>query len=197
MLGQTRGQGNSGDQTEMMMRGWWGWWGVSVWGLASSSRAVVIRSDSGRWVNKPFIIVIILESRTIHHPFSEHLCDEEYYAPTISFVAALLLSLCDASSRALTLTARPSHHYVSSERAVGGEPSHMTDVTQTRDTQWHIMLIRDLVEDDIEIAIKVSSSLYLFYIEEASCFTPLTPSNTTWQFKFFTTSVSLAGADCW
>ena len=107
MLGQTRGQGNSGDETQMMMMGWWGWWGVSVWGLASSSRAVVIRSDS---VNKPFIIVIILESRTIHHPFSEHLWDEDYYAPpAISFAAsALLLSLCDASSRDLTLTARLS-----------------------------------------------------------------------------------------
>ena len=42
-LGQTRGQGNSG----RLRWWWWGWWGVSVWGLASSSRAVVIRSDSG------------------------------------------------------------------------------------------------------------------------------------------------------
>ena len=45
--------------------------------------------------------------------------------------------------------------------AVGGEPSHKQDgsicAPSTQHTPWHTMLIlRDMIEDDIEIAIKVS-----------------------------------------
>ena len=165
-LGQTRGQGNSG-----RLRWWWGWWGVSVWGLASSSRAVVIRSDSGAQSQQTLYHRHYLAQYIIHFM---NICAMRNH--TTLFLSFLLqwglthyyLFWCWA------LTARPSRHYVSSAPAVRGEPSHMQDVTlstlRTRDTdtQWHNMLIRDMAEDDIEIAIKVSVSSILWTVTQTA-----------------------------